>query len=96
MTVARELTRYKLDLVGVHVRWDIVSTVRAGDFFSYGKRNKNHKLGTDSFVHHRLVSAVKRVKFVSDGVSYTVLRGCWCNTIILNVHEANEKSDKSK
>ena len=40
MTVARELTRYKLDLVGVHVRWDIVSTVRAGDFFSYGKKTK--------------------------------------------------------
>jgi hypothetical protein len=33
MTVARELARYKLDLVGVHeVRWDKGGTVRAGDY----------------------------------------------------------------
>jgi hypothetical protein len=32
-TVARELTRYKLDLVGVQeFRWDKVGTVRAGDY----------------------------------------------------------------
>jgi len=49
------------------------------------------------FVHHRIVSAVKRAKFISDKMSYTVLRGHWCNTIILNVHEAKEeKNDKSK
>jgi hypothetical protein len=31
MTVARELTKYKLDLVGVQeVRWDKEGTVRAG------------------------------------------------------------------
>jgi hypothetical protein len=33
MTVARELARYKLDLVGVQeVRWDEGGTVRAGDY----------------------------------------------------------------
>ena len=68
-----------------------------GIIFFYGKGNKNHKLGTDFFVHHILVSAVKRAKFVSDKMSYTVLRGHWCNIIILNVHEASEeKNDKSK
>jgi exonuclease III len=42
MTVARELARYKFDLVGVQeVRWDKGDTVRAGDFtFFYGKGNK--------------------------------------------------------
>jgi hypothetical protein len=31
-TLARELARYKLDLVGVQlVRWDKVSTIRTGD-----------------------------------------------------------------
>ena len=37
--VARELARYKLDLVGVQeVRWDKWGTVRAGDYnFFYGK-----------------------------------------------------------
>ena len=38
------------------------------------------------FVHHRTVSAVKRVDFVSDSVLYTVLRVSWCNIIVLNVH----------
>jgi exonuclease III len=33
MTVARELARYKLDLVGIQeVRWDKGGTVRAGDY----------------------------------------------------------------
>jgi len=42
------------------------------------------------------MSAVKRVEFVSDRVSYTVLRGRWCN-IVLNVHApSEEKSDESK
>ena len=38
---ARELARYKLDLVGMHeVRWDKGGTVRAGDYnFFYGKGN---------------------------------------------------------
>jgi len=39
---ARELARYKLDLVGVQeVRWDKGGTVGAGDYnFLYRKRNK--------------------------------------------------------
>ena len=42
------------------------------------------------FVHHRIVSAVKRVEFVSGRVSYIVLRGRWCNIIVLNVHAPSE------
>jgi len=38
-TVARELARYKLDLVGVRVRWDAWVTVRAG-FFPMEKETK--------------------------------------------------------
>jgi hypothetical protein len=54
-------------------------------------------LGTRVFVHHRIVAAVKREAFVSDRVSYIVLRGRWCNIIILNVYATcEEKSDDSK
>ena len=65
---ARQLARYKLDLVGVQeVRWDNGGTVRAGDYnFFYRKGNENHKLGTGFFVHHRIVSAIKTVEFDRD------------------------------
>jgi len=47
-------------------------------------------------VHHRIASAVKKVEFVSDRVSYRVERGRWCD-IVLNVHATSEeKSDDSR
>jgi hypothetical protein len=42
------------------------------------------------FIHKRIISAVKRVEFVSDRISYIILRGCWCDIIILNVHVPTE------
>jgi hypothetical protein len=36
------------------------------------------------------MSAVKRVEFVSDRTSYMILRGRWCNIIVLNVHAPTE------
>ena len=54
-------------------------------------------MATEFFVHHRIISAGKRVEFASDRMSYTVLRGRWCNTIIFNMHATNEeKSDESQ
>jgi exonuclease III len=47
-TVARELGKYKLDLVGVQkVRWEKGGTERTEDYtFFYGQGNGDHQLGT--------------------------------------------------
>jgi exonuclease III len=86
-TAARELGKYKLDLVGVEeVRWEKGDTEQAEDYtFFYGQGNGDHQLGTDFFIHKRIVSAVRRVGYITDRMSYIILRGCWCNIIVLNV-----------
>jgi hypothetical protein len=45
--------------------------------FFYLRGNDNHRLGTGCIVQHRIVSAVKRVEFVSGRMSYVyiVLKG---------------------
>jgi exonuclease III len=98
-TVVWELASYRLDLVGVQeVRYDKGDTATAGYYtFLYGKGSENHKLGTESFVHQRIVPAVKKVGFVNNRLSYIVLRGLWSNIIVLNVHAPTErKNDDSK
>jgi len=50
----------------------------------------------DFFVHHRKVQTVRKEVFVSDRMSYIILRGHWCNVIVLNMHSlSEEKSDDS-
>jgi hypothetical protein len=41
-------------------------------------------------VHKRIILAVRRVEFVSDRMSYIILRGRWCDIIVLNVHALTE------
>jgi hypothetical protein len=54
-------------------------------------------LGAGLFLNQRIVSAVNRVEFVSARMSYIVLRGRWCNIIVLNAHApTEEKGDDSK
>jgi hypothetical protein len=44
------------------------------NFSFHVKASENHELGTGSFMHRRIISAVKRVEFVSDRMSYIILR----------------------
>jgi hypothetical protein len=52
-TVAEEISKYKLDLVGVReIRWDRGGTKPAGQYkFLYGKGNQSHELGTGFLIH---------------------------------------------
>jgi exonuclease III len=87
-TAARELGKYTLDSVALQeARWEKDGTERAEDYtFFYGEGNGDHQLWPGFFVHKRIVSAVRKVDFTSDRMSYIILRGHWCNIIVLNVH----------
>jgi hypothetical protein len=57
-----------------------------------GNGNDYHQSGIGFFVHKGIRSAVKRVRFIRDTMSYTILRGR-CDIISQNVHAQTE--DKS-
>jgi hypothetical protein len=98
-TVARELGNYKLDLMGVEeVRWWKRGTESPEDYtFLYGEGNEDHQLRTGFFVQSRNISAVRMVEFVSNRMIYIILRGRWCNIIVLNLNApCDDKSDGVK
>jgi hypothetical protein len=63
----------------------------------YGKRNENHDLIIDYLIHKIIISAVKRVEFISYRMSYIILRSRWWDIIVVNVHAPTEdKTDDVK
>jgi hypothetical protein len=67
MAVVKELLKCKLDLVGIQeVRWERGDTEPAGEYtLFYGEGTKNHELITGFLMLKRIMSAVKKVEFVS-------------------------------
>ena len=66
-------------------------------FFFCRKETKISSLEQDFFVHHRTVSTARRVEYVSDRMSYIILRRRRCNIIFVNKHEPSDNQrDDSK
>jgi hypothetical protein len=88
MTVSKELSKHKLDLVRVQEsRWDRGGAKPADKrTILYAKENENHELGTGFFMHKEIISAVEMVEVVGGRTSHVILRGRWCLIIVLNVH----------
>jgi hypothetical protein len=60
----------------------------------YGKGNENHELCAGFLVYEKIISAGKRAEFVSDRLSYIILRD---HIILLNVYDPTEnKTDDVK
>ena len=60
-------------------------------YFILRKMKRKSSNGNGSFVHDRIVSAVKSVELVSDTVSCIDLRGRWCKVIVLSSHAPTEE-----
>jgi hypothetical protein len=61
-TITREVVMCNLDLLGTEPKDD--NTVLSGN------GNANNQVGTGFFVHKRIISAVKKIKFISDRMLY--------------------------
>jgi hypothetical protein len=85
--------------VGVQeLRWEGGGTKFVGEYkLFYRNGNENHELGVGLFVHKKIVSAVKRIEFISYRMSYITPRGRLCHIIVLNVNAPTEdKTDDVK
>jgi hypothetical protein len=89
MTVPRELRVRFIGNAGGKIWGQWHRTNRRINIF-YGNGNENNELVTGIFVHKTIISAVKRVQFVSERMSYIILSGRWRHVIVLNDHVPTE------
>jgi hypothetical protein len=88
VTVAKEISKYKLDLVGVQeVSGNRGRVEPAGKHRLFcGKRNENVELDTVFLYIRQSYQHLKRVEVVVDRMLCIIVRGHWCDIIVLNAH----------
>jgi hypothetical protein len=59
-------------------------------FFLWQRAGKS-SIGSRFFLHQRILSAIRRVEFVSERMSYIAVRGRSCNIIDLNAYAPTEE-----
>jgi exonuclease III len=99
MTVLRELSRYRLDLVGMQeVRWEGNGTVPAGGKHFSTERGMRTMNWVQVFLYVReSYQQLRGLSLLMIGMSYIILRGWWFHIIVLNVHASTEdKTDDVK
>ena len=69
-----------------------------GLYFLLWKRKQKSSIGKRIFcTSQNSISSKERTVFISDSISYIVLRGHWCKIIVSNVYvPGGEKSDDSE
>jgi hypothetical protein len=79
------------------VLWDKGGSQPVEDYTFFSRDGSaNHHLEKGFFMHKGIISAGKRVEFISDMMLYVTVRGRWCD-IVLNVHALCEaKSNDMK
>jgi len=89
-TVASEMAKSNLEF-----KWNKDDSQPADGFtYFYVNGNVNHHVQTGYFVNKETTSVVKSVEFVTDKMSFIILRGHWCGIIVPNVQAPNkDKSD---
>jgi hypothetical protein len=75
---------------GQEDRWGLARNHQADVHFSMEKGMRIIDSVQFFFVRKRMPSAIKRVEFFGDRVSYITIRGRWCGIIALNVHVPTE------
>jgi hypothetical protein len=54
------------------------------------KGDENHQLGTVRFAHKGIMSEVKKAEFLSDRISYIILKGRWFDITVGKFHTPTE------
>jgi exonuclease III len=98
VTVSKELSKYKLDLVGVQeIRQEGGGTEPAEEYsFFYGKRNENDEFGAGFLCIRESYQQLRGLNLLMIGC-HIQLKDRWCHIIVLNVHATTEdKTDEVK